>query len=611
MGIMTPPASPPEFRETDDRLRLFENTIDLDALRLDPSRLGQLATRSKEQIFKELLSVVNVLLVLADDAKVAMGRSEELENELDAMQNVLVTTKNDYATLESELDATQSVLVTTKSDFATLQTEYTTSKSAYAAIRSELSTTRGDLLTTRGELATTKREVDLTKRELDAMKSQLDVTSSELDVTRSELDATRSELDATRGGLVAMRTELASTQQELQASNSKAMPSSKQDMSWTQDLIKQTIEREIAAAKEQLKSPTAKNSIDTTRPTLPPKSKSEYKPENRFENADTDRLGSTMGHIITSTNGSSNNSPESVGSNVPWSEAMINAAFASKEPNVASKEPNVLTKKRSASTSRGRSTTIKSLLASTPGIPTRRSRSSTVTTSVPVINIPPVEDMPSRDIRDMGNSWDLVAYNQRANENRASKRMTYMPSVDSFASNRTTSTASISRNSSDMPWSDRPMSRDTTSTISPMIESRHWDDRPMSSRGPTNMNNRVTLYDVPRNQETPRETAIRLATSANKAIVSQMRWQTDCTQGNAKWTYSTTLPDSAMFYSIFGNDKGKKWKQKKVSLQDFRNALGDVETTRFDNRFKVTGDGVKVKWDDKSLTWSMSGTYGI
>ena len=375
-------------------------------------------------------------------------------------------------------------------------------------------------------------------------------------------------------------------------------------MSWTQDLIKQTIEREIAAAKEQLKSPTAKNSTDITRPSLPPKSKSEYKHESRFENADTDRLGSTMGHLITSTNGSSNNSSESVGSNVPWSEAMINAAFASKEPNV-------LTKKRSASMSRGRSTTIKSLLSSTPAIPTRRSRSTTTTTLVPVINIPPIEDMPSREMRDMANSWDLVAYNQRANENRASKRMTYMPSYDSFASNRTTSTTSIPRNSSDMPWSDRPMSRDTASTISPMIESRHWDDRPMSSRGPSNMNNEVTLYDVPRNQETPRETAIRLATSANKAIVSQMRWQNDCTQGNAKWTYSTTLPDSAMFYSIFGNDKGKKWKQKKVPLQDFRNALGDVEITRFDNRFKVTGDGVKVKWDEKSLTWSMSGTYGI
>ena len=195
MGIMTPPASPPEFRETDDRLRLFENTIDLDALRLDPSRLGQLANRPKEQIFKELLSVVNVLLVLADDAKVAMGRSEELENELDSMQNVLVTAKNNYATMESELDATQSVLVTTKSDFATLQTEYTTSKSAYAAIRSELTTTRGELLTTRGELA----------------------------VTKSELAVTKSELDATKSGLDEMRTELASTQEELQASNSKVM----------------------------------------------------------------------------------------------------------------------------------------------------------------------------------------------------------------------------------------------------------------------------------------------------------------------------------------------------------------------------------------------------
>ena len=565
MSFMIPPASPPEFRETDDRLRLFEKTIDLGALRLDPSRLGQLAARPKEQIFKELLSVVNVLLVLADDAddaKVAVGRSEELENELDAMQNLLVTTKNDYVTMQSELDATQSVLVTTKSDFATLQTEYTTNKNAYAAIRSELTT------------------------------------------TRDELGATKSELDATKSGLDAIRSELAATQEELQAFNSKAMPSSRPDMSWTQDLIKQTIEREIAAAKEQLKSPTARTSIDVTRPTLPPKSKSEYKHESRFENADIDYHGSTMGHIVASTNSSSNNGSELISSNAPWSEAMINTAFSSKEPNV-------LTKKRSASTSRGRSTTIKSLLSSTPAIPTRRSRSTTITTSVPTNKIPPIEDMPSREMRDMASSWDLVAYNQRANENRASKRMTYMPSYDNFASSRTTSTTSLSRNSSDMPWSDRPMSRDTARTISPVIESRHWDVRPMSSRGPSNTNDQVTLYDVPRNQETPRETAIRLATSANKAIVSQMRWQTDCTQGNAKWSYSTTLPDSAMFYSIFGNDKGKKWKQKKVSLHDFRNALGDVEITRFDNRFKVTGEFVKVKWDEKSLTWSMSGTYGI
>ena len=109
-----------------------------------------------------------------------------------------------------------------------------------------------------------------------------------------------------------------------------------------------------------------------------------------------------------------------------------------------------------------------------------------------------------------------------------------------------------------------------------------------------------------------KETAAKLAVIAHKEIKKQMKWQPSCKRGSSKWSYTATVPDPAILFALFNLEAGgKKWKQKKLTLNEFQNALGDIEASCRYNYLRVTGEHVNLRFDSEALTWSVSGTYGI
>ena len=109
-----------------------------------------------------------------------------------------------------------------------------------------------------------------------------------------------------------------------------------------------------------------------------------------------------------------------------------------------------------------------------------------------------------------------------------------------------------------------------------------------------------------------KETAAKLAVIAHKEIKKQMKWQPSCKRGSSKWSYTATVPDAAVLFALFNLEAGgKKWKQKKLTLNDFQEALGDIEASCRYNCLRVTGEHVNLRFDSEALAWSVSGTYGI
>lgn len=109
-----------------------------------------------------------------------------------------------------------------------------------------------------------------------------------------------------------------------------------------------------------------------------------------------------------------------------------------------------------------------------------------------------------------------------------------------------------------------------------------------------------------------------------------MKWQPTCKTGTTKWSYTGLVPHEDVFYKLFGFEKPKKaWKQKKIDIGDFENKdrlhqqfgripelgsdkSGEVLTSRqIRYNLRITGDAVKVHWDQEEKTFKLSGTYGL
>ncbi|CAD0020019.1 unnamed protein product [Aureobasidium pullulans] len=67
-----------------------------------------------------------------------------------------------------------------------------------------------------------------------------------------------------------------------------------------------------------------------------------------------------------------------------------------------------------------------------------------------------------------------------------------------------------------------------------------------------------------------------------------------------------------VFYKLFGFEKPKKaWKQKKIDMADFEEKIGYISNSIRYNNLRITGDGVKVHWDQEEKTFKLTGTYGL
>ncbi|THY79533.1 hypothetical protein D6C94_00417 [Aureobasidium pullulans] len=82
--------------------------------------------------------------------------------------------------------------------------------------------------------------------------------------------------------------------------------------------------------------------------------------------------------------------------------------------------------------------------------------------------------------------------------------------------------------------------------------------------------------------------------------------------GTTKWSYTGIVPHEDVFYKLFGFEKPKKaWKQKKIDMADFEEKIGYISNSIRYNNLRITGDGVKVHWDQEEKTFKLTGTYGL
>ncbi|KAI4719966.1 hypothetical protein E4T48_03791 [Aureobasidium sp. EXF-10727] len=95
-------------------------------------------------------------------------------------------------------------------------------------------------------------------------------------------------------------------------------------------------------------------------------------------------------------------------------------------------------------------------------------------------------------------------------------------------------------------------------------------------------------------------------------IKKQMKWQPSCKKGSTKWSYTGIVPHEDVFYKLFGFEKPKKaWKQKAIDMVDFEQHIGDISASIRYNTLNLTGDSVKVHWDQDEKTFKLPATYGL
>ncbi|KAG9554812.1 hypothetical protein KCU71_g10775, partial [Aureobasidium melanogenum] len=96
-------------------------------------------------------------------------------------------------------------------------------------------------------------------------------------------------------------------------------------------------------------------------------------------------------------------------------------------------------------------------------------------------------------------------------------------------------------------------------------------------------------------------------------IKKQMKWQPSCKKGSTKWSYTGIVPHEDVFYKLFGFEKPKKpWKQKKIDMNDFENSIDHISASIRYGSLRLTGDGVKVNWDQDEKTFKFgTAEYGV
>ncbi|KAI1084985.1 hypothetical protein F5B20DRAFT_520487 [Whalleya microplaca] len=92
-----------------------------------------------------------------------------------------------------------------------------------------------------------------------------------------------------------------------------------------------------------------------------------------------------------------------------------------------------------------------------------------------------------------------------------------------------------------------------------------------------------------------------------------MKWVPSCRRGTARWSYTGSVSDPAVFFKTFGESptdaKGKKWKQKRVPVHEI--FFGNIEASIRFGSLKITGTHVTLKWDEENSMFTVSGRYGL
>ncbi|GAA6025631.1 hypothetical protein JCM11491_007151 [Sporobolomyces phaffii] len=89
---------------------------------------------------------------------------------------------------------------------------------------------------------------------------------------------------------------------------------------------------------------------------------------------------------------------------------------------------------------------------------------------------------------------------------------------------------------------------------------------------------------------------------------------TSKTTGGTRWSYTGMVPNAKVFYALFRLPvprlKKEHWKQKKLPIQDFEQAIGTIGASIRYGYLSITGSTVTLAWNAEDNTYTLKGTYG-
>ncbi|KAF7948923.1 hypothetical protein EAE96_008104 [Botrytis aclada] len=101
------------------------------------------------------------------------------------------------------------------------------------------------------------------------------------------------------------------------------------------------------------------------------------------------------------------------------------------------------------------------------------------------------------------------------------------------------------------------------------------------------------------------------------AIKAQIKWAPSCKTSGKRWSYTCVVPSADVFYTLFNMDAAtelgakKQWKQKKISIHDFKDIVGRCFVKIRYNSLELVGKDVILRWDAEANSFTVSGKYGV
>ncbi|KAK3334086.1 hypothetical protein B0T19DRAFT_146024 [Cercophora scortea] len=96
-----------------------------------------------------------------------------------------------------------------------------------------------------------------------------------------------------------------------------------------------------------------------------------------------------------------------------------------------------------------------------------------------------------------------------------------------------------------------------------------------------------------------------------RGVKQVMKWQNSCKLGRSRFSYSSGVACEDVVLAALRLPKpNKSWKQKKISIWDFQDCVGDIVKSIRYGSLRITGQNVLVKWNPDDNTFTVSGTYG-
>lgn len=94
-----------------------------------------------------------------------------------------------------------------------------------------------------------------------------------------------------------------------------------------------------------------------------------------------------------------------------------------------------------------------------------------------------------------------------------------------------------------------------------------------------------------------------------------MTFMPACRTGTSKWSCTQRVPNVTVFVRLFRVEptaaNGKKWKQKKIPIDQFERCFGEISTPSRYGTLCVMDPYIILKWNEANNEFTISGKYGL